>query len=105
MIGSEGLGVVIRDLRVYRDVYYASANDTNGGQVMGRSWQMAGDEYFVLGDNSPISDDSRKWPDRGAIASKLLLGKPFVAIPSFEATPWGRWHFQVPNPARIRYIH
>ena len=66
--------------------------------------RLAADEYFVLGDNSPVSDDSRTWPDRGAVVAKLLVGKPLVAIPSLEVTPWRGWHFQVPNLRGIRYI-
>jgi hypothetical protein len=36
----------------------------------------------MLGDNSPVSSDSRCWPD-GAVPERLLLGKPFVVhLPS-----------------------
>ncbi|NOY43332.1 MAG: hypothetical protein GXP26_16045 [Planctomycetes bacterium] len=30
-------------------------------------------EYFLLGDNAPISVDSRRW---GPVPGRLLLGKP-----------------------------
>ena len=43
-------------------------------------------------------------PIGGGVAAKLLIGKPLAAIPSVEITPWRGWHFQVPNPRRIRYI-
>jgi signal peptidase I len=36
------------------------------------------DQYFVLGDNSPNSHDSRFWPDGGVVPAKNVLGKPFV---------------------------
>ena len=68
------------------------------------SVRLEADEYFVLGDSSPISDDSRSWPDRGAVDAKLLIGKPFAAFSSLSLSPWRAWHFQVPNPAGIRYI-
>ena len=60
--------------------------------------RLAADEYYVLGDNSPVSEDSRTWPDGGAIDAKLLVGKPLVAIPSVLIAPW--WDdrdFQVPR--------
>jgi signal peptidase I len=104
-ISSEGLGVVVRDLRVYRDVYYAAADETAGRQAKRLRRQLSEDEYFVLGDNSPISEDSRVWTDRGGVASKLLLGKPFAAIPSSAATHGARAIFRVPNLTRTRYIH
>jgi signal peptidase I len=117
-IGLQGLEATVRSLRVYRDVYYTQpvgirAATSKGtvpfsltrklGQSPGQV-RLADDEYFVLGDNSPISDDSRTWPDRGGVAAKLLIGKPLAAIPSIEINPWRGWRFQVPNPAGIRYI-
>ncbi len=66
-IGATGLAVEIQDLRVYRDVYYGGSPSLKG---------LGGGEYYVLGDNSPISDDSRAWPDGGGVDAKLLVGKP-----------------------------
>jgi len=33
-------------------------------------------EYFVLGDNAVISDDSRSWPSGPGVDAKLLVGRP-----------------------------
>jgi hypothetical protein len=104
-IGVAGLEATVRSLRVYRDVYYAPSVCPGGvASAAGSQTGLASDEYYVVGDNSPISDDSRSWTDRGAVAAKLLIGKPLVAIPSVKITPWRGLSFQVPNPARIRYI-
>jgi signal peptidase I len=43
---------------------------------LGEGWQLGPEDYFVLGDNAEISDDSRNWPGRPALDAKLLVGKP-----------------------------
>ncbi|MCE5267439.1 MAG: S26 family signal peptidase [Planctomycetaceae bacterium] len=102
-IGVQGLEATVRDLRLYRDAYYGQPIGRRTGAVAG-AVQLGSDEYYVLGDNSPISEDSRHWPCGGAIPGSLLVGKPLAAIPSVEISPWAAWHFQVPNPGQIRYI-
>jgi signal peptidase I len=65
--------------------------------------RLGPDEYFVLGDNSPISNDSRFWPEGAAVRSKLLLGKPFlVHVPGWNLP--APWPAGVPDPRKIRYI-
>jgi signal peptidase I len=103
-VGVEGLAATLGDLRVYRDIYYTAPLGEPARPEVGRPVRLGAGEYYVLGDNSPVSEDSRTWPNGGAIDAKFLVGKPLAAIPSVQLTPWGDWHFQVPNPARIRYI-
>ena len=100
----EDLDVAIDQLRVYRDVYYTHPIGQSARTRVDQPARLGADEYYVLGDNSPISEDSRTWAEGRAVDAKLLLGKPLVAISSVSITPWRRWHFQVPNPAGIRYI-
>jgi signal peptidase I len=103
-VGIERLGATVRELRVYRDVYYTPAmaeTAEKSSRVGGVTQTLLEGEYFVLGDNSVISDDSRTFAGRGAIDSNLLIGKPFAAIPTIETS---RWHFQVPHFLGIRYI-
>jgi len=103
-IGSQRLGMKLRDLRVYRDVYYTHPIGPNGRWGLDHPTELAEDEYFVLGDNSPISGDSRTWPDGPSVSSKLLVGKPLlVHFPVKRVKLW-KWTFQVPDPAKIRYI-
>ena len=45
----------------------------------GRSWQLGPDEYFLLGDNPPVSLDSRLW---GPVSARLLIGKPLIGMTS-----------------------
>ena len=74
LLGGRGVQLVVRNFKLYRDVYYTQGgrNGVGGGAV-----RLGPDEYFVLGDNSPQSDDSRFWPDRGAVPADRLLGQPF----------------------------
>jgi signal peptidase I len=100
-LGVEGIDVRIEQLRVYRDVYYAAPV---GLPAMAGPVTLGADEYFLLGDNSPVSEDSRLWPNRGVVDGKLLWAKPFVVVPS-SVVDWGKCgHFQVPNFGGIRYI-
>ena len=74
-VGSNRLQVEILDLAVWRDAYYIwpAIWNRSGARPL---WRLGSDEYFVLGDNSPISDDSRSWPAGHGLQRKLLLGKP-----------------------------
>jgi signal peptidase I len=102
-IGVQGLGMVVAHLRVFRDVYYTSAPL---GAPRGRTSPgvLGTDEYFVLGDNSPVSEDSRTWAEGRFVSHRSLVGKPFVVIYPACDISLLNWHFQVPDLGRIRYI-
>ncbi len=70
-----GANVVIRDLRIYRDIYYRSTGHNGVGEK--GPLQLGADEYFMLGDNSANSHDSRSWPIPG-VPERNFLGKPFL---------------------------
>jgi signal peptidase I len=72
-LGVKGGQVVIKDFRLYRDVYYTQ--DGHNG-IHGQPVRLGPDQYFVLGDNSPASEDSRFWPNQGAIEGTSLIGSP-----------------------------
>jgi signal peptidase I len=98
--GAAGLDVQASALRLYRDVYYTPKGDPT-------PVQLGEDEYFVLGDNSPVSLDSRRW-DQPAVPRRLFLGKPFIVhLPSKQMVVQigeSRRHIRVPDLSRIRYI-
>jgi signal peptidase I len=99
-IASERLvEISVWDLRITRDVYY-----TPPEYQQASTRRLGPDEYFVLGDNSPESHDSR-WTDFGpSVPGQLLIGKPFVVYyPAQLMHAWGR-SFQFPEFSNIRYI-
>jgi signal peptidase I len=102
-IGAKRVEVVLDEVRVYRDVYYTQPAWSRRGRGTDGAVQLGRGEYFVLGDNSPISDDSRTWTP-AAVNDACLLGKPFAVILPVRYVVWGSWHIQVPDLARIRYI-
>lgn len=104
-IGSQGgLGAVLSDVRIYRDVYYTHPIGPQGPWALAEPCTLGDREYFVLGDNSPISDDSRNWATGPGVDADLLLGKPLLVHFPAKWVEWGDHRFQVPDPARIRYI-
>ena len=60
--------------KVFRDVYYTDVPRPGTGEPL-EKYELGPDEYFVLGDNSPISDDSRHWLHPG-LPSSAIVGKP-----------------------------
>lgn len=104
-LGALGLEAQVRSLILYRDVYYTRGKGHNG---IRKPYQLGSKEYFVLGDNSPVSLDSRSWAD-GAVPAHLLLGKPFIVhLPSRPATlrlGTRELTVRIPDFNRIRYIH
>lgn len=101
-IGARELRVSVAHVRLYRDIYYTPADQgPAAGQRLGRG------EYFVLGDNSPVSIDSRHW-ERPGVPRDAFIGKPLVVhLPSRpETLTWGGRlrRIRVPDFSRVRYI-
>lgn len=102
--GSKGLGLEIQDVKVFRDVYYTHPAGPHGRWGLQKPVQLGRDEYFVLGDNSAISEDSRTWEVGPGVPRAYLLGKPFLVHFPSRPVKIGPWKIQVPDPAEIRYI-
>lgn len=104
-IGVKGAGMTVESLRLYRDVHYTPGRRTNAVDSV---CVVEPDNYFVQGDNSPVSSDSRNWPDP-FVPHHLLIGKPFVVhLPSKpgKLTIGGvELPIRIPDLQRIRYIH
>lgn len=102
--GARDLHVSVSDLTLYRDVYYTRGDERHG---ITEPYRLGSDEYFFLGDNSPVSLDSRSWVD-AVVRDNMLIGKPFlVHLPSRPGRVKlgsAEWHIRVPDWGRIRYI-
>ena len=78
------------------------------GDRDGVEYQLGEDEYFVLGDNSPSSLDSRLWDDppfsdgnrpRHVVRGKELIGKALCIY-------WPHsWYFPFPNFGDMGLVH
>jgi signal peptidase I len=67
-IGAAGVTVRVLTPRVYRDIHYLGPN---GASHWKSPQPLADNQWFVLGDNVPISVDSRSW---SAIPAKVIQG-------------------------------
>jgi signal peptidase I len=108
-LGVRGGAVVVSDLKIYRDVHYTSALAGVPRRPFGvdSPYLLGPDEFFVLGDNSPVSNDSRFWTTGPVVPGNLFLGKPFLVHLPGQVVPlqvFGRSVYWVPDPREIRYI-
>jgi len=96
--------LTLSHIAIFRDIHYTryrlGDNHTPGRATQDNSFPLLEDEFFVLGDNSPNSEDSRWW-DRpgmannglsyreGIVPRDYLVGKAlFVYWPSGFEFPW-----------------
>ena len=126
--GSDG-AFELSHLVVERDVYYFRTKDAvdwcdqGGWGTVGNPILLREGEYFMLGDNSPASQDSRLWGDvsrnrhladrgeafqLGTVPADQLIGKAFfVYWPSAHRMKWmpiPRHWGVIPNVGRMRWI-
>jgi len=113
--------LTLSNVAVFRDIHYTTSKYANGpenGRAIDKPFILGQDEFFVLGDNSPNSEDCRWWtreglankglsPYRvGIVPRDYLVGKAlFVYWPSgfrpFPTFPIGI----IPNIGRMRFIY
>jgi len=110
--------VRLEGLRVLRDVYYIGAVDVErDGRVIEEDvlgFPLETDQYFMLGDNSAASKDSRLWLAGHHVDRRLLIGRALVvfwphAVPASWAVPvrFRGWDLRLPswpNFGRMRFV-
>jgi len=70
---SAGVQAELRDVRVDRDIYYL--DEWNWYPESGELRKVPDGQYLVLGDNSPLSNDSRKWTKQPFVDADAIVGK------------------------------
>lgn len=108
-------------LSLWRDVYYTQQSGAGGRILRGgpdNPVTLGDHEYFVLGDNSPLSADGRFWPEEvdlpaedvhaqaGVVPDRFLLGKAFVVYwPAGYRFLTPNAPDLIPNFGEMRFIH
>ena len=113
-VGARSTSLIVDSLQVYRDVYYIATNYENkmrygiSNDDRGVTFDMDADQFFVLGDNSPASKDSRLWKewsndDRPHYVNReLLIGKAlFIYWPHARTDIFPF----CPNIPRMGFVH
>jgi len=113
-IGARDLACELRRLRIDRDVHYTSRPVQALRATTGRPFTLLAEEYFVMGDNSPDSHDSREWTEAGphlppdyrpgTVRADQIVGQAaFVYLPGLLPLGTGaRW--SVPDIGRVRFV-
>jgi signal peptidase I len=73
-IGCRTGRALFRDPAIYVDVHYTTHPNENAVQA---PFTLKDDEFFVLGDNSANSNDSRAW---GVVPRRNLVGEAFLVL-------------------------
>ena len=81
-IAAQGAAIRISHLRIERDIYYRNESahgqiDSTNPYVLNDGPDDSNDEFLMLGDNSPRSNDSRLWHTTYSVPRHLLIGKAF----------------------------
>ncbi len=74
-VGSDG-GVTINRIQIWRDLYYLAADGLPGTS---QTINAGPGDYVLLGDNVPISVDSRHW-EHPTISAKQIIGRISVKL-------------------------
>jgi signal peptidase I len=110
--------LTLSHVAIFRDIHYTSENNGYRGRAIEEPFVLREDEFFVLGDNSPNSEDCRWWGNEGVsnkglppyragiVPRDYLVGKAlFVYWPSgfrpFSQFPFGI----IPNVGQMRFIY
>jgi signal peptidase I len=107
-VGSLGAAFKVKDLRIFRDLYYIASEGSSDDYKIGFdpadltevftnpatwpttdvfrsrneiSFSLGADQFFPLGDNSPESQDARSW---GNVNRSVDFTEPFYAPPYVE---------------------
>ena len=102
-VGADRTDLDVSGLQIYRDIHYRASGD-NGCQY---PYRLGEREYFMLGDNTANSDDSRSWPI-AAVPEHYFLGHPFLIHQPSRQAEWSlfgrKFRHQSIDWGRIRWV-
>ena len=104
-----GAGTIrLSHIAVFKDIHYLSYSNRNQTKTSrageGKPFTLEKDEFFVLGDNTANSKDSRLWDSRGkgnnghqyrmgVVPRDYLVGKAFFVYWPGGSKPFDGWNF------------
>lgn len=105
--------LALRGVRIDRDVHYVRTSHTRRATA-DEAFELGPGEYFVLGDNSPDSYDSREWTTQpscwlgagsaGTVSFRQIVGRAaFVYLPGVLPGSGGSV-VSVPDLGRTRFV-
>ena len=114
--------LTLSHIAIFRDIHYTAAkfaNSSNQGRATRNDPFILGkDQFFVLGDNSPNSEDGRWWSRQGKankgqrpyrvgiVPRDYLVGKAMFVYWAGGFRPFARFPFGIiPNIGRMRFIY
>ncbi|MCK4998768.1 MAG: signal peptidase I [Anaerohalosphaera sp.] len=104
--------MMLAHIGIYRDMYYKLGVRPREDN----SFTLGPDEFFLCGDNSPVSHDSRMWPDpgkgdlgqiyrAGIVPRDYLIGKAFYTYWGDSYKPGEGMLPVIPNFAQMKLIY
>lgn len=117
-VRAQAADVRVTDLRVLRDIYYIGAVDIDRNSMIMEEdvlgFPLRSDQFFMLGDNSAASKDSRLWLTGHHVDRRLLIGRALAvwwphAVPAKWSVPlrFRGWDLRLPswpNFGRMRFV-
>jgi len=105
--------VQLRHIKLFRDIHYISGHAKRAGAR--GPFELEEDEFFVCGDNSPDSFDSRMWQNKGkgnnsvtykegVVPSDYLVGKAVFVYWANASRPFETLLPIIPDLSQIRFI-
>lgn len=119
-LAGQGGAFQLQDIALFRDIHYTNSEGSGrmGRATEGNALTLQQDEFFVMGDNSPRSYDSRFWAAEGksnlpgqsyragVVPRDYLIGKAlFVYWPGGFRLPVFDKIAVVPDVGDMRFIH